>query len=99
MRIYIFSFVPFLVGVLALYLMLDGNHHAIDMRWAWPFLLLAVVVSPFFLTRKQCVMLLVCCLIIYAVILLADHFNVLVDYTRWLKRGMPEPFNYAPFKQ
>lgn len=73
------------------------NHWLLDIRWLYLVCLFGyfiVSVSWFHSGASKMVVLnLIVCTLLFALILSLDHFNLLVEYDVWLKRGMPTPFH------
>lgn len=75
-----------------------SNHWGVDVRWAYLIGGIGVALSAFLLSRRECRMIgivgmlisLVFCMLIFS----TDRFNILVQYERWIARGMPaSPFS------
>jgi hypothetical protein len=72
------------------------NHWSVDIRWLYLFCVFGYSVSCASWLHsglsKIVVLNLVICSLLLLLIACLGHFNLLMGYDVWLKRGMPEPF-------
>ena len=74
-----------------------NNHWGADVRWAYLLGVIGVAYGLFLLVKAQqtthAIVAIAASLVFVGLIYSADKFNVLVQYERWVQRGMPpSPF-------
>lgn len=72
----------------------SANHWGLDIRLLWPVCAAAAIYAGINLRRMPAskgpaVALLVTGITTAALVFILDHFNLLVEYSEWLRRGMP----------
>ena len=72
------------------------NHWSLDIRWLCCVSVFGFVVSMISIYKasmvKTAVTTIVTCGLLRLLILVLDQFNLLVEYSVWIRRGMPGPF-------
>lgn len=75
----------------------DSNHVGVDIRWGWGLSALALVWSAAGLRfrpvpRWTITVVLITAVVFATGLLIIDRYNVMVEYTVWIRRGMPAPW-------
>lgn len=91
------------VGLAALlaYTRHPSNHWGADIRWAYILGVVGLIYGIFLLAKAErkgsAILAIAASLVFSGVIYSTDKFNVLVQYERWVQRGMPpSPFAAHP---
>ena len=87
-------------AILAWRISTSENHWAIDCRWLWVLSGAAIGWCGIGVMSRRAPKSLPVCMLVGAVLLaglvfLADHYNLLVEYERWVGRGMPARWTTA----
>jgi len=82
--------------ILRVWSLYPSNHQGYDIRWTYAGTAVVFAISLFGLlwrlvSKKLAIFGMLLSLASSVGIFILDHFNMLVEYTRWVKRGMP-PF-------